>query len=184
DERAPVDAAEHHVIAADVHVVRRVARLHVELTRRLRHLLQHALGIELDHVAVHLLPRLAEQLHRLRLGELDPDLGDDPPPAAVQHPDRVGGEDLIPRHRVDEHRHTPSLAPLAGGRPYGPPWLREACPRQRNTARSARCLRLPAWPAPATFGPGAWACSLAGHSRHALPAWPGAPPGRAPSARA
>src|SRR4029077_12722049 len=58
----------------------------------------------LDHVAVHLLPGLGEQLDRLRLGELNADLGDDPAPAAVEHRDRVGGEDLVPRHRVHEHR--------------------------------------------------------------------------------
>ena len=40
-------------------------------------------------------------------GELDADLAHDAAPAAFQHPDRVGGEDLIPRHRVAEHRHLP-----------------------------------------------------------------------------
>ena len=28
----------------------------------------------------------------------------------IQHPDSVGGEDFIPRHRVPEHRHLPLLA--------------------------------------------------------------------------
>jgi hypothetical protein len=103
-ERAAVHRAEHHVVAADVHVVGRVAGLHVELARRLRHLLEHELRVELHHVAVHVLARLGEQLNGFGLGELDADLGDDPAPAAIEHRHRVGGEDLVPRHRVDEHR--------------------------------------------------------------------------------
>ena len=112
DERRAVHRAEHHLVAADVHVVRRVAGLHVELPRRLGHLLQHELGVEEDHLAVHLLAGLAEQLHRLRLGELHPDLRDDPPPALVQHADRVGGQDLVARHRVAEHRHLSTSPPV------------------------------------------------------------------------
>ncbi len=89
DERRAVDAAEHHLVAADVHGVGRVAGLHVELARRLGHLLQHELRVEPDDVVLDLLARPAEQLHRLRLGELHADLGDDPPPALVQHGDGV-----------------------------------------------------------------------------------------------
>ena len=114
-ERAAVHRAEHHVVAADVHVVGRVAGLHVELAGRLGHLLEHELRVELHHVAVHLLAGLGEQLDRLRLGELDADLGDDPAPAAVEHRDRVGGEDLVPRHRVDEHRFSPCFASVQTG---------------------------------------------------------------------
>src|SRR6202044_3739727 len=78
------------------------------------HLSQDELRVQEHHVPVHALARLGEQLDRLGLGELDADLGDDPPPAAVEHPDRVGGEDLIPRHRVDEHRSAfPARAPNA-----------------------------------------------------------------------
>ena len=62
DERRPVDRAEHHVVAADVHGVGRVPGLHVELPRRLGHLLEHELRVEEDHLAVDLLPGLAEQL--------------------------------------------------------------------------------------------------------------------------
>ena len=39
-------------------LLRRVAGLHVELAGRLGHLLEHELRVELDHVAVHLLPGL------------------------------------------------------------------------------------------------------------------------------
>jgi hypothetical protein len=103
-ERAAVDRAEHHVVAADVHTMGRVPGLHVELAGRLGHLLEHELRVEVDHLPVHPLARLGEQLDRLRLGELDADLGNDPAPAAVEHRDRVRREDLVPRHRVDEHR--------------------------------------------------------------------------------
>jgi hypothetical protein len=102
------------VIAADVHVVGRIAGLHVELTGRLGHLLEHEFRVELHDVAVHLLAGLGEQLDRLRLRELDADLGDDPAPAAVEHRDRIGGEDLVPRHRVDEHRFSPCFRESAG----------------------------------------------------------------------
>jgi len=107
DERRAVHRAEHHVVAADVHAVGRVARLHVELARGLGGLFQHELRVELDHVAVHLLAGLAEQFDRLRFGELHSDLAHDAAPAAVEHRDRVGGEDLVSRHRVAEHRHLP-----------------------------------------------------------------------------
>ena len=73
-EGRAVDAGEDHVVAADVHVVGVVAGLDVELPRRLGHLREDPLGVELDVVAVDLLPRGAEQLDRLRLHELDADL--------------------------------------------------------------------------------------------------------------
>jgi hypothetical protein len=101
DERRPVDRAEDHVVAADVHAVRRVAGLHVELARGLGHLLEHELRVELDDLAVGLLPGLAEQLDRLGLGELDADLGHDAPPAPVQDADGIFREDLVPGHAVD-----------------------------------------------------------------------------------
>src|SRR5690348_17900683 len=40
DERAAVDGGEDHVLAADLHAPLRVARLQLELRRRLRHLLR------------------------------------------------------------------------------------------------------------------------------------------------
>jgi hypothetical protein len=43
------------VVAADVHVFRRVARLHVELARRLGDLLEDPVGVELDELALDLL---------------------------------------------------------------------------------------------------------------------------------
>ena len=50
DERAAVDGAEDHVLAADVHAPLGVARLQVELARRLRHLLEDPVGVELDEL--------------------------------------------------------------------------------------------------------------------------------------
>ena len=60
------------MVAADVDVVGGVARLDVELARRLGHLLQHPVGVEEDVVALDLLARGAEQVERLGLQELDP----------------------------------------------------------------------------------------------------------------
>jgi hypothetical protein len=86
-----------------VHIVGRVPGLDVEFSRRLADLLEHEIRVQLDHVAVDLLPGLAEQLDGLRLGELHPDLGDDPAPAFVERRDRIGRQDLVTRHRVAEH---------------------------------------------------------------------------------
>src|SRR5581483_9100904 len=44
-----------------------------------------------------------EDLNRLRKQELDPDLGDEAPPAAVDHIHRLFAEDLVAGHRVHEH---------------------------------------------------------------------------------
>src|ERR1700684_1253344 len=49
-------------------------------------------------------PALANSSDAPGLGDLDADRGKNPPPAAIQDRDRVRGEDLIPRHRVHEHR--------------------------------------------------------------------------------
>jgi hypothetical protein len=102
-ERAAVDGGEDHVVTADVHRVRLVARLHVELPRRLRDLLEHELRIELHHGAVDVLPGLAELLDRLGEDELDAELGDDPPPAAVERLHGLAGEDLVARQGIDDH---------------------------------------------------------------------------------
>jgi hypothetical protein len=91
------------VVAADVGSVRRVAGLEVELARRLRDLLEDELGVEPDAVLV--LERLAgagEQLDGLGEQELDPDLGHQASPAAVDHGHRVFAEDLVAGHGVDE----------------------------------------------------------------------------------
>ena len=105
DERRTVDAAEDHVVAADVHRVLGVTRLHVELAWRLGDLLEHELGIEPDRLVVDGLARLAEQLDRFGLDELHADLRHDATPTAVEDLDRVGGKQLVPGHLVDEHRH-------------------------------------------------------------------------------
>ena len=90
------------MVAPDVDRMLRVPRLDVELARRLRHLLEHEVGIELDQVAVDLLAGRRERVHGLREQELDPELGDDPPPAAVERRNGVLGEDLVARHPVHE----------------------------------------------------------------------------------
>ena len=56
-------------------VLRGIARLQVELARRLGDLLEDELGVELDQVlALDGLARRAEVLDRLREQELDPEL--------------------------------------------------------------------------------------------------------------
>ncbi|MGD0714687.1 MAG: hypothetical protein ABSB24_10950 [Gaiellaceae bacterium] len=102
-ERAAVDGGEDHVLAADVDAPLGVARLQVELGRRLRHLLEDPVGVEPDDVAVDRLARLREVVDRLGMEEVDPELADDPPPAAVQLLQRRLVEDLVPRHLVDQH---------------------------------------------------------------------------------
>jgi hypothetical protein len=72
------------VVASDVHGVLRVARLEIELGRRLRNLLEHELGIELDDRALDDLPGLAELRERVGEEELDPELADDAFPAALR----------------------------------------------------------------------------------------------------
>src|SRR5205823_14526859 len=57
---------------------------------------------------------LAEQDDRLRLHDLDTDLGHDPSPALVQRLHRVRRQHLVPRHAVDEHRTLRDLR-AAGG---------------------------------------------------------------------
>ena len=110
DERAAVDGGEHHVVAADVRVVGRVAGLQLELAGRLGHLLEDELGVEADAVLVlHDLAGAAQELDRLGQQELDPELGHDPPPAPVEHCHRVLAEDLVAGHVVDEQAATPSI---------------------------------------------------------------------------
>ena len=103
DERAAVDRREDHVVAADVDAALGVARLQVELARRLGDLLEHEVGIE-DHLLVldgH--ARLAEGVERVVVEELDAELGDDAAPALVQRGHRLLGQDVVARHLVDQH---------------------------------------------------------------------------------
>src|SRR5690348_1586318 len=104
DERAAVDGGEDHVLAADLHAPLRVARLQLELRRRLRHLLEDPVRVELDELALDVLARGLEDVERLLVQELDPELAHDAAPAALEllHGEVV--EDLVPRHLVDQHR--------------------------------------------------------------------------------
>src|ERR1043166_5514596 len=54
-ERRAGARAKPHLAPADMNGVGRVAGLHVELPRRLRHLLEHELRVEFHHVVLHLL---------------------------------------------------------------------------------------------------------------------------------
>jgi hypothetical protein len=91
--------------------VRRVAGLQVELRRGLGHLLEDPLGVEAHAVLVlDDLAGTAQQLDRLGQEEFDPELGHDPPPAAVERGHRVLGEDLVAGHVVDEHGVLPPLS--------------------------------------------------------------------------
>jgi hypothetical protein len=91
------------VIAADVRRVGGVARLELELAGSLGDLLEDEVGIEPDSVLV--LERLAgldEHVDRLGEKELDPDLGHQPAPAAIDDVHRLFAEDLVAGHRVHE----------------------------------------------------------------------------------
>ena len=80
-----------------------VARLQLELARRLGDLLEHELRVEEDRVPLDLLARRAEILDRLVEHELDTELADDPAPAAIEDVHRVLAEDLVTRQFVDVH---------------------------------------------------------------------------------
>ena len=120
-------------------------------------------GSSLTRSPVDLLARLREHLDRLRQHELHADLRDDPPPAAVERGDRVLGEDLVPRHPVDEHalgapRTSPCISGTSvphresncnadrnpGHRPCG------AAARPRRRERRARAAWA-SWPRPPGF---------------------------------
>ena len=103
-ERRTVDRPERHRVAADVHAVRRVAGLEVELTRRLRDLLEHEVGVQEDGAVLDPLPGCAEQVERSVVQELDADLGHQPTPALVEGRHRVLGQHLVTGHPVAEHR--------------------------------------------------------------------------------
>ena len=101
DERRPVHRAEHHVVAADVHGVRRVAGLHVELPRRLGHLLEHELRVEADHLAVDPSARpwrnSSTASGLANCTPISETMRRQPASRTRSHP----GEDLVPRHPVD-----------------------------------------------------------------------------------
>ena len=109
------------MIAADVHVMRMVSRLHIELTGSLGNLLQHELRVQEDLVLLDLLSRGTEEVKGLLLHELDAELGEDPFPATIQGRDGVLGEDLVPGHSIDEHGCTSrrGTAPLPGAATWG-----------------------------------------------------------------
>ena len=71
---------------------------------RLRDLLEDEVGVEADAVlALDDLAGGAQDLDRLGQQELDAELADDPPPAAIEHLHRVLAEDLVARQCIDEH---------------------------------------------------------------------------------
>ena len=104
NEGRSVDATKDHVVAPDVHVVERITRLDVELSGRLRDLLHHEVRIEEDRLTVDSLAGLLKQLRRFGLDELHADLGNDAPPPSIEDLDRVGREEFVPGHLVDEHQ--------------------------------------------------------------------------------
>ena len=79
----------------------------VELARRLRDLLEDPVRVELDELALDLLARRLEVRERLVVEELDPELADDPPPAALELLHGRLVEDLVARHLVDQHARSP-----------------------------------------------------------------------------
>ena len=85
------------MVAADVYGALGVARLEVELGRRLRDLLEDPVGVEADELAFHILPGFAQVLERIGVQELDSELADDAPPAALELGEGGLVEDLVAR---------------------------------------------------------------------------------------
>ena len=83
------------MVPADVDRAFRVPRLEVELGRRFRDLLEDPVRVETDELALDLLAGTLEDLDRLRVEELDPELADDPPPAAFELGEGRLVEDLV-----------------------------------------------------------------------------------------
>ena len=82
DERRALRGTEDHVVAADDEIALWVAGLHPELARRERGLRAQEAGIEAHGGVLDRLAGLAEELERLRVVELDADLGREPVDAA------------------------------------------------------------------------------------------------------
>ena len=101
-ERTAVDGAERHVPPADVQRAIRVARLQVELARRLRDLLDDPVWVEPHELPVDVLTGIAQGVDRLVVQEVDAELAHDPAPAAVELLHRRVVEDLVPRELVDQ----------------------------------------------------------------------------------
>ena len=102
-EGAAVHRREDHVLTADPYAALGVARLQVELRRRERDLLEHEVRIEEHDLPLDALPCVAQGFERLRMVELDADVGENPAPAALERRDRVVVEDLVSGHPVHEH---------------------------------------------------------------------------------
>src|SRR5205085_12377718 len=92
-----------HVLAADVEVAVRVARLEVEFVRCFCDLLENPVRVESDELPVDLLTGRLQRGDRLVVQELDAELRDDAPPAALELLDRRLVQDLVPRQLIDEH---------------------------------------------------------------------------------
>src|SRR5205085_4302616 len=60
-------------------------------------------GVEADELAVHILAGFAQVLERIGVQELDPELADDAPPAALELGQGGLVEDLVARQVVDQH---------------------------------------------------------------------------------
>ena len=102
-ERAAVDGEKTMWLPPICTVRSGLRACSVELARGLRHLLEDPVGVELHELALDLLARLLEVLERLLVQELDPELADDPPPAALELLHRGLVEDLVARQLVDQH---------------------------------------------------------------------------------
>ena len=85
------------MVPADVDGALGVARLEVELRRRLRDLFEDPVGIEADELAFDFLAGALEDLECVGVEELDPELAHDAAPAAFQLGQSSLVEDLVAR---------------------------------------------------------------------------------------
>src|SRR5205823_11151083 len=139
-EGAAVDGGEDHVVPADVDAPLRVAGLEVELGWRLRDLLEDPVRIEPDELPFDLLAFATKVVQRLLAEELDPEVADDSPPAAVELGQRRLVKDLVPRHRVDQHGASSRSRSSAVSSPRSPVLCTSSGSPSSAAARSAlRC---------------------------------------------
>ena len=115
DERRAVRRRQHHVVAADLHRLRRVARQLGELARRGRAQRPHVTGVEVNGDAVDRGAGVAEQLQRLGVvADLDAHLGEHPVGLGLDQRQALLAEQLVRRDLAADERWRVRACALTG----------------------------------------------------------------------